>query len=252
MSYHDKGRTLVLVSLKELHDNKLRRVGKKSLQVHQQMHVFTYVTPQQRNRLRLKRKGKGVVSGVYSRDKEGKVHRVLAYPYHHTGGEAGDEGVEGILEIAQGKKRLVEIRTLLEREMSTSRAEGLIREARELEADVTRLEETIRSKMAAQNRKYWAKQENLMAAENSQMSSRENTSEGYSSANANLVREREDKGGARSHGYVRDKETYDKMRADDLKEEREEKADYKKRQEDAYNKMKAEYFPPRGIKRKER
>lgn len=109
LSYHDKGRTLVLVSLKELHDNKLRRVGKKSIQVHQQVHVFTYVTPQQRSKLRLKRKGKGVVSGVYSRDKEGVVHRVLAYP-QGSGEETKEDSVSGT--IKRLESRIEELKRL--------------------------------------------------------------------------------------------------------------------------------------------
>lgn len=91
--------TLALVSLKELCNNKLRRVGNKSLKVQQETHVFVYITTEQRKTLRTNRKGKGVVSGIYSCDKNGRLHRVLAYVDREqtVRDSDGPEGMDSIM-----------------------------------------------------------------------------------------------------------------------------------------------------------
>jgi len=79
--YNSGENTIALVNKAELKTYNLRRVGTGFHVIQKQRHFFTYVNQLQRRALRANRKGKGVCSGVYSLNTEGKLMEVLAYPF---------------------------------------------------------------------------------------------------------------------------------------------------------------------------
>ena len=75
-----EGKTLALVSQREIDDNKLRKHNNKKTNIEDQTHFYTYLDEHERRTLRENRKGKGVKSHVHTRRKDGSVRPVLAYP----------------------------------------------------------------------------------------------------------------------------------------------------------------------------
>lgn len=80
LPYHDKSnKTLALVTPHEAKVNHLIRIGSSTVVEREQIHCFVYMSPSQRQRMRMKNHRKGIYSDVYSIASAGASIRLKAY-----------------------------------------------------------------------------------------------------------------------------------------------------------------------------
>ena len=79
LPYHSLKKTLALVTLHEAKENHLTRVGSSTVIEREQIHCFVYMSPSERQRMRMKHHRKGIYSDVYSMTSSGTSIRLKAY-----------------------------------------------------------------------------------------------------------------------------------------------------------------------------